>query len=82
MTVREQARGQGFPDDFEFQGDTAAMHAQIGELAAEALRISLCSTYNAGNAVPVPLAEALGRQIRAVLMKKMFEQTPRKDSAD
>ncbi|KZV97849.1 S-adenosyl-L-methionine-dependent methyltransferase [Exidia glandulosa HHB12029] len=64
VTVREQARGQGFPDDFEFQGDTAAMHAQIG------------------NAVPVPLAEALGRQIRAVLMKKMFEQTPRKDSAD
>ncbi|EJD38142.1 S-adenosyl-L-methionine-dependent methyltransferase [Auricularia subglabra TFB-10046 SS5] len=50
VSVREQARAQGFPDDFKFVGNAMAMQRQIG------------------NAVPVTLAEAIGRELR----KSMF----------
>ena len=45
FTVREYARIQTFPDDWQFSGGTSAQYKQIG------------------NAVPVKLAEAIGKQI-------------------
>lgn len=45
FTVREYARIQTFPDDWQFCGPVAAQYAQIG------------------NAVPVNLAEAIGRGV-------------------
>lgn len=49
LTVREYARIQTFPDDWQFAGSLAQQYKQIG------------------NAVPVHLAEAVGRQLRALL---------------
>ncbi|AQZ51947.1 DNA cytosine methyltransferase [Martelella mediterranea] len=45
ISVREAARLQTFPDDFQFQGTLISMARQIG------------------NAVPVKLAEAMGREV-------------------
>ncbi|KAF9437753.1 hypothetical protein BGZ76_011283 [Entomortierella beljakovae] len=53
LSVRESARVQGFPDDFEFlstNGDTKSMYMQVG------------------NAVPPPLARALGLKLRDAMM--------------
>ncbi|KAG2308102.1 hypothetical protein Bca4012_082856 [Brassica carinata] len=53
VTIRECARCQGFPDSYEFEGDIAHKHRQIG------------------NAVPPPLAFALGRKLKeAVQLNK------------
>ena len=49
LTVREYARIQTFPDEWEFCGSTMSQYKQIG------------------NAVPVNLAEALGRSLIALL---------------
>ncbi|MBN1863601.1 MAG: DNA (cytosine-5-)-methyltransferase [Victivallales bacterium] len=51
LTVREYARIQTFPDDWEFCGSVMSQYKQIG------------------NAVPVNLAEALGRSLIALLNK-------------
>lgn len=48
LSVREYARIQEFPDDYEFAGTTAQKYIQIG------------------NAVPVGLAEYLGRRLRVI----------------
>lgn len=45
FTVREYARIQSFPDDWEFAGSTNNQYKQIG------------------NAVPVNLAEAIGKSV-------------------
>ncbi|KAF9171621.1 DNA (cytosine-5)-methyltransferase 1 [Mortierella sp. AD010] len=53
LSVRESARVQGFPDDFEFfsaTNDVKWMYTQIG------------------NAVPPPLAKALGTKLRDAMM--------------
>ncbi|KAI0040800.1 S-adenosyl-L-methionine-dependent methyltransferase, partial [Auriscalpium vulgare] len=58
FTVRELARSQGFPDDFQFfslRKDVKTMHRQIG------------------NAVPWPMAEAIGREIHEALAKKQMD---------
>ncbi|KAG9223174.1 hypothetical protein PLEOSDRAFT_155087 [Pleurotus ostreatus PC15] len=55
VTVRELARSQGFPDDFEFQAignNIITMHRQIG------------------NAVPWPLSRALGQELGKALYNK------------
>jgi len=49
LTVREQARLMGFPDDHVFLGGRDEQYNQVGE------------------AVPVPLAEAIAREVRRVL---------------
>ncbi len=57
LTVREYARIQTFPDDWEFCGSVMSQYKQIG------------------NAVPVNLAEALGRSLIA-LLNKIEEKKP------
>ncbi|EOA28898.1 hypothetical protein CARUB_v10025150mg [Capsella rubella] len=52
LTVRECARSQGFPDQYEFSGKIKDKHRQIG------------------NAVPPPLAFALGRKLKEALHLK------------
>jgi len=52
LTVREAARIQGFPDDYEFVGSLASQFTQVG------------------NAVPVPLARELGRELVATLKRR------------
>ncbi|KAJ6349685.1 hypothetical protein OIU77_007126 [Salix suchowensis] len=52
LTVRECARSQGFPDNYQFFGNIQHKHRQIG------------------NAVPPPLAYALGRKLKEALDSK------------
>lgn len=59
LSIREYARIQQFPDDWEFTGTTAAKYKQIG------------------NAVPVGLANALGKSIIAVANGNAQVQTKR-----
>uniref|UniRef100_A0ABD2X5D8 DNA (cytosine-5)-methyltransferase n=1 Tax=Trichogramma kaykai TaxID=54128 RepID=A0ABD2X5D8_9HYME len=55
VSVRECARSQGFPDNFQFYGNILEKHRQIG------------------NAVPPPLAKAVGLEIRkSVSLKEAF----------
>ncbi|KAL1212909.1 DNA (cytosine-5)-methyltransferase 1 [Cardamine amara subsp. amara] len=59
VTVRECARSQGFPDNYEFAGNIIHKHRQIG------------------NAVPPPLAFALGRKLKeALLLKNSLQHQP------
>lgn len=57
LTVREYARIQTFPDDWDFSGSLMSQYKQIG------------------NAVPVNLAEAIGRSLVA-LLNKMGKSQP------
>ncbi|KZV94075.1 S-adenosyl-L-methionine-dependent methyltransferase [Exidia glandulosa HHB12029] len=59
ISIREMARGQGFPDSYRFDGSIRDMQRQIVDV---------------GNAVPVPLGEAIGREIRAAMLKDFVEQ--------
>ncbi|XP_057452069.1 DNA (cytosine-5)-methyltransferase 1-like [Lotus japonicus] len=52
LTVRECARSQGFPDNYQFSGNIIHKHRQIG------------------NAVPPPLAFALGRKLKEAVDSK------------
>ena len=56
FTVRESARIQSFPDDWEFKGKTTKQYKQIG------------------NAVPVKLAEAIGKEIAKCLTRIKMEK--------
>ena len=56
FTVREYARIQTFPDDWEFVGGISSQYKQIG------------------NAVPVKLAEEVGKQIISALSNEMQNQ--------
>src|SRR3990167_8167342 len=61
FTIREYARIQTFPDDWEFYGSVSSQYKQIG------------------NAVPVKLAEEIGKQIIRALSnaETVSEITPR-----
>lgn len=48
---------QGFPDSYEFEGDIAHKHRQIG------------------NAVPPPLAFALGRKLKEAVQLNNFAKS-------
>ena len=60
FSVRELARAQGFPDSFRFCGrddqDNEGKQNKEDRYA------------QVGNAVPVPLAEAIGHEIRKILV--------------
>ncbi|KIM47705.1 hypothetical protein M413DRAFT_15837 [Hebeloma cylindrosporum] len=59
VTVRELARSQGFPDDFVFEA--------IGDNVVTMHR-------QIGNAVPLPVGYALGRELREALFTKWIGQ--------
>ncbi|CAL1693859.1 unnamed protein product [Somion occarium] len=58
VTVRELARSQGFPDSFVF-------HSENNDIKTMHRQI--------GNAVPWPVAEALGRELRDAMFKDWLE---------
>ncbi|KAI0354603.1 S-adenosyl-L-methionine-dependent methyltransferase [Trametes cingulata] len=58
LTVRELARSQGFPDWFVFH----AIDDNVKTLQR-----------HIGNAVPWPVSEALGRELRAAMLKKWLQ---------
>ncbi|KAG1839477.1 S-adenosyl-L-methionine-dependent methyltransferase [Suillus tomentosus] len=59
VTVRELARSQGFPDKFVF-------YAEYDRVVTMHRQI--------GNAVPWPVAMAIGRELRKVLVKKWWKE--------
>ncbi|KAF7298933.1 DNA (cytosine-5)-methyltransferase [Mycena indigotica] len=59
LTLREFARSQGFPDEYRFLSTKATPSRRLQEYFKMV-----------GNAVPLPLATALGRSIGAVLMQQ------------
>ncbi|KAI5900451.1 S-adenosyl-L-methionine-dependent methyltransferase [Schizophyllum commune H4-8] len=63
-TVRECARSQSFPDDFEFD----SKHSKNPETAVN----DFCRI--GGNAVPIELAKKLGQSIGAALVKRWREE--------
>ncbi|RDX56375.1 S-adenosyl-L-methionine-dependent methyltransferase [Lentinus brumalis] len=58
LTVREYARSQGFPDAYQF----LSTNTKLSKVAEDQLR-------QIGNAVPVPLALALGKEIGKALIQ-------------
>ncbi|TFK42046.1 S-adenosyl-L-methionine-dependent methyltransferase [Crucibulum laeve] len=62
VTVRELARSQGFPDDFVFEA--------YGDNVVTMHR-------QIGNALPLPLAYAIGREVRNALFKRWREERQR-----
>ncbi|KAH7909914.1 S-adenosyl-L-methionine-dependent methyltransferase [Hygrophoropsis aurantiaca] len=70
ITVRECARAQGFPDDYEF----LSINEKPCKVAEDQHR-------QIGNAVPVPLALALGKCLGQALLK-MWEKMEREGSPE
>ncbi|KAG6878957.1 hypothetical protein C0992_006312 [Termitomyces sp. T32_za158] len=58
VTVRELARSQGFPDHFVFEASDNGVVTMHRQI---------------GNAVPIPVAVALGRELRKARFKKWLE---------
>ncbi|PCH37901.1 hypothetical protein WOLCODRAFT_148860 [Wolfiporia cocos MD-104 SS10] len=63
LTVREYARAQGFPDKYEFLSASKHPSRQIEDQYRQI-----------GNAVPIPLALALGKELKKVLVDFWGEQ--------
>ncbi|KAL4244914.1 Cytosine-specific methyltransferase [Abortiporus biennis] len=70
LTIRECARCQGFPDSYEFISLEPSLRGQINNQLRQI-----------GNAVPVPLAEALGRELGKVLIKMWKEEEAEDETA-
>jgi DNA (cytosine-5)-methyltransferase 1 len=68
VSVRECARSQGFPDSYRFYGNITDKHRQVKR---KQIYIYIFMFYfnallwqQVGNAVPPPLARAIGLEIR------------------
>ena len=81
VTIRECARAQGFPDNYEF----LSVNRDLPKIVQDVRHIfTLPMYYNVlcitqqhrqiGNAVPVPLALALGKALGEVLLKTWQEE--------
>lgn len=70
LTVREWARLQGFPDWYEFVGSrTTGGLRRAGNPLLGVFDRELPKYTQIGNAVPVGLAEAIGKHVKSVLEK-------------
>ncbi|KAI9769140.1 MAG: hypothetical protein M1840_004491 [Geoglossum simile] len=58
ISVREHARSQGFPDSYIFASDSDRVKDMYRQV---------------GNAVPIPMAYALGLELRKVFMERWFK---------
>ncbi|KAH0545257.1 hypothetical protein FGG08_000711 [Glutinoglossum americanum] len=59
ISVREHARSQGFPDSYIFASDSDRVKDMYRQV---------------GNAVPIPMAYALGLELRKVFMERWFQE--------
>lgn len=74
-SVREYARSQGFPDSFRFSsGDSGNVPISPYALPMTLKQRVRAKYKQVGNAVPVPLAAALGAQLRAALQRTQAQQ--------
>ncbi|KAF8495303.1 hypothetical protein JB92DRAFT_2993870 [Gautieria morchelliformis] len=78
ITARECARSQGFPDSYEFVQDTK------DEDGGPAAWVKLLDTIHKqiGNAVPVPLAHALGKSLGKALVDQWLQAGTCNDRED
>jgi DNA (cytosine-5)-methyltransferase 1 len=70
LTVRECARAQGFPDHYQF----VSLNHQLPQIVEDQHR-------QIGNAVPIPLALALGKALGDSLLK-MWDNEDREGSVE
>ncbi|WP_338311234.1 DNA cytosine methyltransferase [Bradyrhizobium sp. TM239] len=63
LTAREGARLQGFPDSFVFTGPRTLMSRKLLEREGRTDEIGLSQYNQIGNAVPPPLARAIGETL-------------------
>lgn len=70
LTVREWARLQGFPDWYEFKGKRTTGGVRRAGNPIEGIHFRELPKYTQiGNAVPVPLARAIGENLKEILQK-------------
>jgi DNA (cytosine-5)-methyltransferase 1 len=71
LTVREWARLQGFPDWYQFKGKrtTGGLRRAGNPLEGNHFR-ELPKYTQIGNAVPVPMARAIGKHLASILLEK------------
>ncbi|KAG5354089.1 hypothetical protein C0989_009787 [Termitomyces sp. Mn162] len=70
MSVRELARSQGFPDDYEFMSEDQSQNGQ---------RLVVNQIRQIGNAVPVPFALCLGKSLGGALLKDWERDRERRE---
>ena len=70
LTVREWARLQGFPDWYEFKGKRTTGGLRRAGNPLEGIHFRELPKYTQiGNAVPVPMAKAIGEHLASILLK-------------
>lgn len=82
VSVRECARSQGFPDTYRLFGNILDKHRQVKRGRSRAApwrrraRASVTLLLSqVGNAVPPPLAKAIGLEIKSCVLAKLREDT-------
>lgn len=84
VSVRECARSQGFPDTYRLFGNILDKHRQVKRGRWRAAPRRCCRRARAnvtlplsqvGNAVPPPLAKAIGLEIKSCVLAKLREDT-------